>query len=105
MKRLFAFALAAVLCLGAAAQSVSRIRDVDIRVELQQDGSAWITQVWDVDVNSTGTEWYIPISNLGRMTVSRLEVSENGRPYQSLGDRWDVDQPRSWKTDKCGIVP
>ena len=105
MKRLFAFALAAVLFLGAAAQSVSRIRDVDIRVELQQDGSAWITQVWDVEVNSSGTEWYIPISNLGRMTVSRLEVSENGRSYQSLGNNWDVDRTRSWKTDKCGIVP
>ncbi len=105
MKRPIAFVLAAVLCLGAAAQSVSRIRDVDIRVELQQDGSAWFTQVWDIEVNSSGTEWYMPISNLGEMTVSQLEVSENGQPYQSLGNNWDVDQSRSWKTGKCGIVP
>ena len=104
MKRLFAFLFAAVLCLGAAAQSVDRIRDVDIRVQVQRDGSAWITQVWDVDVNSSGTEWYMPIGHLGPMTVSSLEVSESGRSYDALGDDWDIHRSREWKKGKCGIV-
>ena len=105
MRRLVAFLAAAVLGFGAAAQSVDRIRDVDIRVEVQADGSAWITQQWDVKVNSSGTEWYMPVSNLGAMTVSQLQVSENGTPYQALETDWDVDRSRSWKEGKCGIVP
>ena len=105
MRRVFAFLAAAVLGFGAAAQSVDCIRDVDIHVEVQQDGSAWITQQWDVKVNSSGTEWYMPVSNLGAMTVSQLQVSENGTPYQALGEDWDIDRSRSWKEGKCGIVP
>ena len=100
MKRLLCFALAAVLSLGAAAQ---RIRDIDVTVDVDRDGSAWITQQWDVQVVS-GTEWYIPVGNLGPMTVSDLQVWENGAAFQSLGDRWDVDRSREWKTGKCGIV-
>ena len=105
MRRLLAFLAAAVLGFGAAAQSVDRIRDVDIRVELLSDGSAWITQQWDVKVNDSGTEWYMPVSNLGAMTVSDLQVSENGTSYQALGEEWDIDRSRSWKEGKCGIVP
>ena len=105
MRRLLAFLAAAVLGFGAAAQSVDRIRDVDIRVELLSDGSAWITQQWDVKVNDSGTEWYMPVSNLGAMTVSDLQVSENDTPYQALGEAWDIDRSRSWKEGKCGIVP
>ena len=100
MKRFLCFALAALLCLGAAAQ---RVRDIDITVELNRDGSAWITQKWDVKVVS-GTEWYIPISNLGPMTVGQLSVSENGQEFQRLEEKWDVDRSREWKTGKCGIV-
>ena len=103
MKRLFTFLLAAVLGLAASAQ---QIRDIDITVELQEDGSAWITQRWDVRApSSTGwTEWYVPIGNLGPMTVSDLSVSENGQAFESVGDKWDVDQSRSRKAGKCGIV-
>ena len=100
MKRLTAIALAVLLCWSAAAQ---RIRDVDILVELQQDGSAWITQTWDVKTVS-GTEWYMPIDNLGPMSVSSLSVTENGTQFQSLGNNWDVDRSFEWKSGKCGIV-
>lgn len=104
-KRLLVIVCAAVLSWSAAAQAIREIRDVDITVELQKDGSAWITQVWDVEAGSSGTEFYIPIGNLGPMTVSRLSVSENGRAFESQGEKWDVDRSRSWKTGKCGIVP
>ena len=100
MKRFLCFALAALLTLGAAAQ---RIRDIDILVEIDRDGSAWITQNWDVKVVS-GTEWYIPIDHLGPMGVDQLSVSENGQAFESLGDNWDTDRSREWKTGKCGII-
>ena len=100
MKRLLTGLLAVVLCLGAAAQE---IRDVEVHVELEQDGSAWITQKWDVTVVS-GTEWYIPIDNLKNMYVDQLSVWENGQEFQSVGDDWNVDWSREKKTGKCGIV-
>ena len=55
-------------------------------------------------VDSENTEWYIPVENLGSMTIGSLSVTDNGVPMQSLGDKWDVDRSRSWKTGKCGIV-
>ena len=103
MKRIFTFLLAAALGLVASAQ---QIRDIDISVELLEDGSAWITQRWDVRApSSTGwTEWYVPIGNLGPMTVEDLSVSENGQAFESVGDHWNVDWSRSKKAGKCGIV-
>ncbi len=105
MKRLIVLACAVILSVGASAQAIREIRDVDTRVQVEQDGSAWVTQTWEAEAGSSGTEFYIPIGNLGPMTVSRLSVSENGVAYESLGEDWDVDRSRSWKTGKCGIVP
>ena len=86
MKK-FLFVVFLFVSLLAQAQAIREIRDVDIKVELQQDGSAWITQVWNVETGSSGTEFYIPIGNLGPMTVSRLSVSENGQAFESQGEK------------------
>ncbi len=100
MRRLLLGLLAVVLSIGAAAQE---IRNIEIQVELEKDGSAWITQMWDVTVTS-GTEWYIPIENLKDMYIDQLSVQENGKAFQSVGDGWDVDWSRDRKAGKCGIV-
>ena len=105
MKRLIVLACAVILSVGASAQAIREIRDVNTVVKLDRDGSAWVTQTWEAEAGSSGTEFYIPIGNLGPMTISQLSVSENGVAYESLGDDWDVDRGRSWKTGKCGIVP
>ena len=102
-KYVFLFTL--LLCQLGWADSIRTIRDVDIRVELNRDGSAWITQTWDAEAGGDGTEFYIPVGNLGPMTIGQLQVSENGMAYESLGEKWDVDRSRSYKTNKCGIVP
>ena len=101
MKRLLLTVLAVLA--GTLAVSAQSIRDLDIRAVLQPDGSARITQVWDVSV-VRGTEWYIPIDNLGKMSVSDLSVSENGQPFISEGTRWDVDRSLEEKAGRCGIV-
>ena len=85
---------------GVYAQS---LRDIDIRAVLQADGSARITQVYDATVVD-GTEMYIPISNLGKMAVRDLSVSENGLSYFNEGRRWDVDRSLSEKAGRCGII-
>lgn len=85
---------------GVYAQS---LRDIDIRAVLQADGSARITQVYDATVVD-GTEMYIPITNLGEMTVDDLTVSEKGLAYHNEGRRWDTDRSLSEKAGRCGII-
>ena len=100
MKRIGALLAGLAIPLVLSAQ---RIRDVDITVDLQADGTARITQVWDVNV-VRGTEWYIPIGNLDGMTVGDLSVSENGRAFASEGRRWDTERSLEQKAGRCGIV-
>ena len=88
---------------GISVVSAQSIRDLDIRVEVAQDGSARITQVWDVNVVD-GTEWYVPIQNLGKMTIQDLSVSENGQPFIDEGRHWNVDRSIAEKAGRCGIV-
>ena len=101
MRKVF-LALLAVLA-GNLAVYAQSLRDIDIRAVLREDGSARITQVWDATV-ADGTEMYIPISNLGEMTVQDLTVSENGLAYYNEGRRWDVDRTLSEKAGRCGII-
>ena len=100
MKRIF-FSLI-FLCLSAWSFA-QQVRDIDETVVLRRDGSARITQVWDVNVVS-GTEWYLPFDNLGPMEITDLSVSEGGVEFASDGDRWDTDRTREQKRGRCGIV-
>ena len=101
MRNLFLTVLATLA--GTLVVSAQTLRDIDIRAELRPDGSARITQVWDATVVD-GTEMYIPISNLDKMTVGDFSVSENGQPYVNEGRRWDVDRTLSGKAGRCGII-
>ncbi|MBQ7273263.1 MAG: hypothetical protein IJR12_06605, partial [Bacteroidales bacterium] len=82
MKRLLALVAAAALCATAAAHEV---KDLDISVAVNKDGSAVVTQRWSMFVGSENTEWYLPVENLGPMTIGSLSVKDNGVPMQSLG--------------------
>ena len=101
MRRLFLGVLAVFA--GTLAVYAQSIRDVDVRVELNPDGSGRVTQVWDVTVVD-GTEWYIPIDNLGKMSVSDFSVSENGEMFVNEGRSWDVHRSIGEKAGRCGIV-
>ena len=101
MKRLI---LTGLLCLVAWAGRAQAIHDLDITARLRGDGSAEITQVWDVTVVS-GTEWYIPVENLGKMRITDFSVNENGRRFISEGENWDVHRSLAEKAGRCGIVP
>ncbi|MBP5504631.1 MAG: DUF2207 domain-containing protein [Bacteroidales bacterium] len=96
-----------LLCLFAALATVSlsalEVDSVNITAKINPDGSAHITQVWDAEVTS-GTEFYIPVENLGKMRITDLQVSENGRQYLSEGNRWNVDRSLAQKAGRCGIV-
>ena len=80
-----------------------QIRSIDIDVTLTRDGSALITEVWDVCV-AQGTEWYLVRSNLGDIRISDLAVSdETGTGFINEGD-WNVKRSIDAKRHRCGIL-
>ena len=101
MKKLTVLLLS--LLAASALLSGQEIRDIDETVVLRSDGTARITQVWDVTVVS-GTEFYLPFDHLGPMAIDSLSVSENGAEFFSEGDRWDTDRSLERKRGRCGIV-
>lgn len=97
------FLLAAVLLLGSAAINAQTIHSIDIGVGLGEDGTLFITQRWDVTVDS-GTEWYVPIENLDGEDVFDLRVSEGEKEFESDGRGWDSSRSAVQKEGRCGIV-
>ncbi|MEG2050830.1 MAG: DUF2207 domain-containing protein [Oscillospiraceae bacterium] len=99
---LIALIIAVSLPFSASAYS-PEIRDIDITARLDNEGNAYITEVWDVTVAS-GTEWYLVQGNLGDIKISDFMVSdENGRQFINEGD-WDTQRSIEEKEGKCGIV-
>ena len=81
-----------------------RLKKLDIRVELADNGDARITETRRMTVGSEGTECYIVVGNLNGSKVHDLTVSdESGEVFETL-DHWDTDWSRSRKEGKCGIV-
>ena len=83
--------------------SAQAIRDIETLVSLYKDGSAVIDQTWDVTVTE-GTEWYIPVDNLGKSYIHDFHVYENGQEYANDGRKWNSDRSLEQKTGRCGIV-
>ena len=102
MHRFRFFAVAAVLLLGFT-MSGQETRDIDVTVRLQRDGSAIVTQKWDVTVVK-GTEWYIPVNRAKPRYIHDLSVVENGIVYESDGRKWNSDRSLAEKTHRCGIL-
>ena len=103
MRRFLAFIVAAMATTFAATAFEPAIRDIDILVCLSRDGSAEITERWDVCV-ADGTEWYLVRYNLGDIRIEDFSVSdETGLQYENT-EKWDVDWSLKQKAGKCGIV-
>lgn len=101
MKRLLTL-LAALLAAGLSL-SATDIRRVETEVWLYKSGNAVVTQTWDVNITQ-GTEWYIPIENLGQRNIRNFRVFENDKEYENEGTEWNSDRSLEAKTRRCGIV-
>ena len=78
--------------------------DLDILVELMDNGNARNTEVRRMAIDYEGTECYIVMGNLNGSTIRDFSVSdETGLMFTNVGE-WDVDRSRSYKEGKCGIV-
>jgi len=99
MKR-WVFSIVMFLLMPLSVGASNKIYDIDIDVQLEKDGTAYITEVWDVD-GSDGTEWYKVINNLGNSELSNFKVSMDGKNLTYKN--WDVDESLSQKKGYYGI--
>ncbi len=107
-KKLFTFfVLFTVLFILGAAQVFAKedaIPSINLEVILQSDGSAVITEIWDVRGVSSGTEYYKALNNMNGMNVHSLAVwDESGTQYKTL-DGWNTKLSREEKSGTCGIL-
>ena len=101
MFRRILTSLCILLACAGQAQAGS-IRSIDINLSLDREGSAHITEIWDIGADE-GTEWYLVKSNLRNMSVRDFSVSENGVLFTDDGE-WDVKRSLRQKAGKYGII-
>ena len=102
MTRILFWVSACLLFLPVFAQH--ELHDLNIQVQLQPNGDAYITETRHMTIGSSGTECYIVIGNLNGSELNDVNVTdETGRTYAYEG-LWDINRSRGEKTGKCGIV-
>ena len=81
--------------------SADTINKVDMKVDILDDGTANIEEVWNVKASS-GSEWYKQMYNLGDMELTNFKVLMDGEEltYKSY---WDVNGSMSEKAGYYGI--
>lgn len=85
----------------AFAQS-NTYESIDIHVQLNDDGSADVTERWIAHLYQD-TENFIVKENLGKSKIENFTVTEDGQQYEFL-KKWDINASRSEKMFKNGIV-
>ena len=109
MKKLKLIAVLALVLsglLGCSAHA-SSVVEIAVNAELNDDGSAKITQVWRAEITDKGTEFYIPIASatLGDMELKGFTVhDESGRELINEGMNWDSGRSAAQKSGRCGIA-
>ena len=76
------------------------IYNIDMDIYLEEDGTAKITEVWDVEASS-GSEWYKALYNLGTEEVSDFRVAMDGKDMTYKD--WNVNESLSAKSGYYGI--
>lgn len=93
-----------LLVCAIIAYAKPQLHHLDIRVVLNKNGDAHITETRKMTIDDKGSECYIGLGNMSPSTVKDLTVSdETGRQYENVGT-WDVKEKRSEKAGHCGII-
>lgn len=102
MRRITICIAAALAFANAVFAADWNVRDVDVRVRLYNDGSAVVSETWELTANE-GTEMYLPRENMGDMEISEFSVTDETGAQYAYEDRWDVNRSLSQKAGRCGI--
>lgn len=90
-----------LFALPLPAFAANQIHTIDIQAVIYEDGSMYVTQIWEGDFNE-GTESYIPMNAPDYLTISDLTVSDQNGVYETVPD-WNIDWSFEEKAQKCGI--
>ena len=105
MKKIILTLFCALLLLtfmSQAALGANKVSEINVDVVIYHDGSAYITQTWNCNFTE-GTEGYIPIENLGEMSLLDFLVSDASGPYTYMKE-WKVGASFEEKARKYGLV-
>ncbi len=96
------FCMIYFLAFSGNVDATNYINSVYVDVYVQEDGSAKITENWDVDADS-GTELYKPYSNLGKSEILNFKVKDSEGNEYTCKDYWLTTASFREKKYKCGI--
>lgn len=100
---IFSLFLICVFSLTPVYASDIDLYDMNIHVDIHEDGSALIREKWEIDVNE-GTEIYKVFNRMDESKIINFSVQdEKGTVYQNIGE-WDSRATKSHKDNKCGIM-
>lgn len=101
-KRIFyyLFLLIIVLFSPKDVLAENKIYNIDMNIYISDDGTAKITEVWDV-LGNDGTEWYKVMDNLGNSELSNFKVLMDDKPLKYKN--WNVDESLNQKKGYYGI--
>lgn len=100
LKLLFIIIPLSCLFLNFNLFAKNAINNIVINVDVNDDGSATITQKWSGTFDE-GTECYLPIDNKN-FEVSNFEVTMENKKFDNE-NKWDINRSFEDKAYKCGI--
>lgn len=103
LKRFVAFVLALLLLCVPVFADGDEFEELNIFVDILENGDALITEEWNVVNGEYGTEWYKPMTNMNHMDIKDFKVLFNGEPGEDMGKDWDTDLNFKKKAYKFGI--
>ncbi len=98
MKKIFGILVAFLFIINVKA---NRINSIDMDIDIDKNGTAYVTEVWDVYVNE-GTEVYKPYYNLGNSEFLDFKVRDENTTYTTLNN-WNTGASFEAKKYKSGI--
>ncbi|MDD5865693.1 MAG: DUF2207 domain-containing protein [bacterium] len=98
-KNLFLIFLLFIILTPVVVFAKNNIYSKDAKIYIDQNGNAHFTETWDVK-GEDGTEWYIPLTNLGKSEISNFTVQMDGKLLKFKN--WDIDESLSEKAGYYG---
>ena len=95
MRKILCFLILLLVMLPMSVRA-DHMYNIDMDIDILEDGTANITEIWDVKADS-GTEWYKTMYDLGNSELSNFVVYMDGK-ILSYDSSWNVNSSLSEKS-------
>ena len=99
MKKRFLILFTILLIMPITIFAKNDIYSKDANIYIDEYGTAQISETWSVK-GSDGTEWYIPLTNLGKSKISNFSVEMDGKLLTEKA--WNINESISEKAGHYG---